>query len=93
FATVAAPIHDVTSLTEDKRHKIKWQYAQSKAFHELQPMPVSKPLFLNYPIENIHLILTTDASGIGIGGVLQQVVNGEIHNLYYHSQVMTPCER
>ncbi|CAF4471873.1 unnamed protein product, partial [Adineta steineri] len=72
FATVAAPIHDVTNLTKDKRHKFKWQYAQSKAFHELQPMPVSKPLFLNYPIENIHLILTTDASGIGIGGILQQ---------------------
>ncbi|CAF1493696.1 unnamed protein product [Adineta steineri] len=93
FATVAAPIHEVTNLTKDKRHKFKWQYAQSKAFQELKHMLVSKPLFLNYPIENIPLMLTTDASGIGIGGVLQQEVNGEIHNLYYHSQVMTPCER
>ena len=38
-------------------------------------------------------MLTTDASGIGIGGVLQQVVDGEVRNLYYHSQLMTPCER
>ena len=39
------------------------------------------------------MILTTDASNLGIGGVLQQEVDGELHNLYYHSQLMTPCER
>ena len=93
FATVAAPIHSVTNLTKDRRHKFKWGYAQSKAFQELKQMLVSKPLFLHYPVEDTPIILTTDASGIGIGGVLQQEVNGQIHNLYYHSQLMTPCER
>ena len=93
FATVAAPIHAVTNLTKDKRHKFKWKYAQSKAFHTLKRMLVSEPLFLHYPIEAIPLILTTDASGIGIGGVLQQEIDGEVRNLYYHSQLMTPCER
>ena len=38
-------------------------------------------------------MLTTDASGIGIGGVLQRVVDEEVRNLYYHSQLMTPCEQ
>ncbi|CAF4536730.1 unnamed protein product, partial [Rotaria socialis] len=93
FATVAAPIHSVTNLTKDNRHKFKWKYAQSKAFHELKQMLVREPLFLHYPIDDIPLILTTDASGIGIGGVLQQEVEGEMHNLYYHSQLMTICER
>ncbi|CAF4323950.1 unnamed protein product, partial [Rotaria magnacalcarata] len=37
-------------------------------------MLVREPLFLHYPIDDIPLILTTDASGIGIGGVLQQEV-------------------
>jgi hypothetical protein len=37
--------------------------------------------------------LTTDASEYGIGGVLQQEINGELRNLYYHSQLMTPCQR
>ena len=54
-------------------------------------MLVSKPLFLHYPVEGVPLILTTDASGIGIGGVLQQEVDGEVYNIYYHSQLMTPC--
>lgn len=93
FASVAAPLHAVTNLTKDKRYKFKWKYAQSNAFHELKRMLVTAPLFLHYPVEGVPLILTTDASGIGIGGVLQQEVDGEVHNLYYHSQLMTPCER
>ncbi|CAF4736689.1 unnamed protein product, partial [Rotaria magnacalcarata] len=93
FATVAAPIHSVTNLTKDNRHKFKWKYAQSKVFHELKQILVREPLFLHYPIDDIPLILTTAASGIGIGGVLQQEVEGEMHNLYYHSQLMTICER
>ncbi|CAF3985539.1 unnamed protein product, partial [Rotaria sp. Silwood1] len=93
FATVAAPIHAVTNLTKDKRHKFQWKYAQSKAFHDLKQMLITKPLFLHYPVDNVPLMLTTDASAIGVGGVLQQEIDGEVHNLYYHSQLMTPCER
>ncbi|CAF3349874.1 unnamed protein product [Rotaria sp. Silwood1] len=93
FATVAAPIHAVTNLTKRKRHKFRWQFAQSRAFQELKRMLITEPLFLHYPVDDKPLILTTDASGIGVGGVLQQEVNGEMHNLYYHSQLMTQCER
>ncbi|CAF1680130.1 unnamed protein product, partial [Rotaria sp. Silwood1] len=93
FAIVAAPIHAVTNLTKDKRHKFQWKYAQSKAFHDLKQILITKPLFLHYPVDNVPLMLTTDASAIGVGGVLQQEIDGEVHNLYYHSQLMTPCER
>ncbi|CAF4190956.1 unnamed protein product [Rotaria sp. Silwood2] len=93
FATIASPIHAVTNLTKDKRYKFKWYEPQSKAFNKLKQMLISEPLFLHYPVDGIPLMLTTDASGIGIGGVLQQEVGDEIHNLYYHSQLMTPSER
>ena len=93
FADVAAPIHAVTNLTKPNRKKFKWETAQSKAFHKLKEMLITEPLFLHFPIDNLPLILTTDASDIGIGGILQQEVNGQLHNLYYHSQVMTPCQR
>ena len=85
FATVAAPIHAVTNFTKRNRHKFRWRFAQSKAFHELKNMLITEPLFLHYPVPDKPLSLTTDASGIGIGGVLQQEVDGELHNLYYHS--------
>ncbi|CAF4274253.1 unnamed protein product [Rotaria sp. Silwood2] len=93
FAEVAAPIHAVTNLTRPNRRKFKWQAAQSKAFHQLKEMLTTEPLFLHFPVDNLPVVLTTDASDIGIGGVLQQEVNGQLRNLYYHSQVITPCQR
>ncbi|CAF4195491.1 unnamed protein product, partial [Rotaria magnacalcarata] len=35
-------------------------------------MLITEPLFLHFPIDNSPLILTTDASDTGLGGVLQQ---------------------
>lgn len=93
FATIAAPIHSVTNLTKKTRHKFRWNFAQAQAFKQLKQLLTSAPLFLHYPIPDKPVILTTDASGVGIGGVLQQDVDGYLHNLYYHSQLLTPCER
>ena len=93
FSTIAAPIHSVTNLTKANRKKFQWKYAQCKAFHALKQLLVSTPLFLHYPVDDVPLILTTDASNVGIGGVLQQEIDGQVYNLYYHSQLMTPCEK
>ena len=93
FATIAAPIHSVTNLTKRNRNKFRWREDQSRAFQQLREMLITEPLFLHYPIDNLPIILTTDASGIGIGGVLQQEVDDTLCNLYYHSQVLTPSER
>ncbi|CAM2714261.1 unnamed protein product [Rotaria socialis] len=93
FAEVAAPIHSVTNLTKPNRRKFKWQASQSNAFHQLKQMLTTEPLFLNFPVDDIPVILTTDASDLGIGGVLQQEVNGQFRNLCYHSQTISPCQR
>ena len=93
FATLAAPIHAATNLTKTNRHKFRWKFAQSKAFKDLKALLINQPLFLHFPVDEKPLILTTDASGIGIGSVLQQEIDGQLYNLYYHSQLMTACER
>ncbi|CAF3963140.1 unnamed protein product, partial [Rotaria sordida] len=93
FASTASPIHSVTNLTRNNRRKFQWKFAQSQAFQRLKQMLVSEPLFLHYPVDDKPIILTTDASSVGIGGVLQQEVNAKMRNLYYHSQLLTPCER
>ncbi|CAF4335019.1 unnamed protein product, partial [Rotaria sp. Silwood2] len=77
FATIAAPIHAVTNLNKNDRRKFKWTSAQSNAFHQLKQMLTTAPLFLHFPVDNQPFILTTDASDFGIGGVLQQEVNGQ----------------
>ena len=93
FATIAAPIHAVTNLNKKERRKFRWTSTQSTAFHQLKQLLMDKPLFLHFPIDDQPLILSTDASDFGIGGVLQQEVDGQIRNLYYHSRLMTPTER
>ncbi|CAF1483840.1 unnamed protein product [Rotaria sordida] len=72
FASTASPIHSVTNLTRNNRRKFQWKFAQSQAFQRLKQMLVSEPLFLHYPVDDKPIILTTDASSVGIGGVLQQ---------------------
>ncbi|CAF1412956.1 unnamed protein product [Adineta steineri] len=93
FASIAAPIHKVTNLTKQNRKNFKWEQPQHEAFLRLKQFLVTTPLFLDYPNDNYPVILTTDASKIGIGGTLQQNINGEIKNLYYHSQVTSSTQK
>ena len=93
FAELAAPIHRITNLPKAHRHKFQWTESQSTAFHALKQLLISTPLFLHYPQSTSPLILTTDASNFALGGVLQQNVDGQLRNLYYHSQLMTACQR
>ncbi|CAF2954186.1 unnamed protein product [Rotaria sp. Silwood2] len=51
------------------------------------------PLFLDFPNDKYPVILTIDTSKVGIGGILQQITNGEIKHLYYHSQVTFSTQR
>lgn len=93
FASIAAPIHKVTNLTKTNRKNFRWEKPQHEAFLQLKQLLVTSPLFLDYPNDNYPVILTTDASKVGIGGTLQQNINGEIKNLYYHSQVTSSTQR
>ena len=93
FASIAAPIHKVTNLTKENKKNFKWEEPQHEAFLQLKQFLTTSPLFLDYPNDNYPVILTTDASKVGIGGTLQQNINGEIKNLYYHSQVTSSTQR
>ncbi|CAF1479320.1 unnamed protein product, partial [Adineta ricciae] len=93
FASIAAPIHKVTNLTRENRKNFKWEAPQHEAFLKLKQYLVTSPLFLDYPNDDHPIILTTDASKIGIGGTLQQNIHGEMKNLYYHSQVTSSIQK
>ncbi|CAF1598482.1 unnamed protein product [Rotaria magnacalcarata] len=93
FAYVDAPIHKIINLTRANRNKFSWGAPQKEAFLQLKQLLITSPLFLDYPDENHPVILTTDASKVGVGGTLQQHINGEIKNLYYHSQMTSSSQR
>ena len=93
FASIAAPILAVTNLTKPNRKKFIWTDTQHQAFVQLKQLLVTQPLFLDFPHEDHPVILTTEASKVGIGGTLQQVIHGETKNLYYHSQITSSTQR
>jgi hypothetical protein len=72
FAQMAAPIHRITNLHKQQRREFNWGPEQMNAFHQLKLAISTKPLVLDFPIDASPLILSTDASDIGIGGVLKQ---------------------
>ena len=88
FSTVAAPL---TALTK-KYAVFEWSKACELAFRRLQHSLMTAPV-LAYPRAEGQLILDTDASDVGIGGVLSQVQDGEEKVLAYGSKTLSPSER
>lgn len=93
FASIASPIHAVTNLSKANRFKFKWGPEQSQAFTTLKNLIVSQPLMLHFPDDSQPILLSTDASKSGIGGVLYQDINNVRHVLYYHSELLTPAQK
>ena len=93
FASTAAPIHAVTNLSKANRSKFRWNEEQSKSFHDLKLLLTSSPLFLNFPDDSHPLLLSTDASTVGIGGILYQEINDEKKILYYHSELLSSSQK
>ncbi len=66
FSTVAAPLTNLTRQGVD----LVWDDACEGAFQTLKAL-VTAPI-LTYPTREGHFVLSTDASDVGIGAVLEQ---------------------
>ncbi len=67
FSTVAAPMTNLTRQGVD----LVWDDACEGAFRTLKAALISAPV-LAYPTQEGHFTLSTDASDVGIGAVLEQ---------------------
>ena len=65
FANISSPLNDLTS----KRIPFIWTTEHQTAFDNLRHTLMSPPI-LDYPQQQDHSILTTDASDVGLGAVL-----------------------
>ena len=88
FADVAEPL---TRLTR-KNTKFLWGNDQQHAFETIKSLIASAPTLFR-PDHNQSFVLHTDASDIGLGAILTQVVNGQERILEYASRILTPQER
>ena len=88
FATIAQPLHRLTSKEADW----SWEEAEQNSFELLQQKLMTAPV-LGYPDPNQTYILDTDASGFGVGAVLSQEQGGVERVIAYYSKTLSPPER
>ena len=90
FAKVAAPL---TALTE-KGCDFEWTESCENAFQTLKCKLVEAPI-LAYPSRILEdpFILDTDASDVGLGGVLSQVQDGQEKVIAYASKTLSKPQR
>ncbi|CAM5100675.1 unnamed protein product [Eretmochelys imbricata] len=90
FATRASPLTDVIKARGPDM--VKWTDAEEKAFMDLQTALGSNPVLIA-PDFNKEFILQTDASEVGLGAVLSQMVGDEEHPILYLSRKLLPREQ
>lgn len=88
FATIAKPL---TILLKNDV-EFKWSETQEKAFQTLKETLIKEPL-LQYPKFTIPFVLTCDASNVGIGGVLSQIIDGKDLPVAYYSRTLNKAEQ
>ena len=93
FSEIAAPLYAVTNKTKPHKHEFFWGVEQQHSFDTFKRLLTTSPLFLEFPDPSLPFILTTDASGIGIGGILWQKTPHGTRINYFKSRVLTDTER
>ena len=91
FSAVAAPLTDLTRACEP--NGIKWGSKCEGAFNKLKEALTSAPVLWS-PDFKKSFLLQTDASELGVGGVLSQCdEEGRDHPIAYYSRKLLPRER
>jgi len=88
FSKIAKPLTDL--LKKDR--PFKWEASHTKVFNILRESLCTEPI-LQYPDFTQPFVLTTDASGNAIGGVLSQGKIGKDLPISYVSRVLNKAEQ
>jgi transposase InsO family protein len=89
LGSVSAPLNELLK----KDVKWKWSPAHQRAFEYIKRSLISEPVMLAYPDPTRKFFVRTDASDVGIGAVLYQLVRGEERIVEYASRKCIQAER
>src|SRR4029434_10551555 len=87
FASLAAPLHELTSKSASNR--VKWTEQTQRAFNALKKALCSETV-LHTPDFGKRFVLQTDASEVGLGAVLSQVHDGSEYPITFVSRCYDP---
>lgn len=88
YGKIAAPLNKLTSINVD----FKWEDRHTIAFDKLKELLINPPILI-YPNFDEEFILTTDASGTGIGAVLSQIRNNRDMPIAFASKALSSREQ
>lgn len=88
YGKIAAPLNKLTSINVD----FKWEEKHMIALEKLKELLINPPVLI-YPDFKEEFILTTDASGTGIGAELIQMRNGRDMPIAFASRALNNRER
>ena len=89
LASVMGPLYDVL---KGKPKQLRWTEKLQKAFQDTKKC-LAQATLLSYPQSKYPLTLTTDASDIAIGGVLEQKLPNGRKPIGFFSRKLTDAER
>ena len=75
-----------------KNTRFEWTDEADEAFRKLKTALMEVPI-LAFPHPNVPCILDTDASGVALGAVLSQVIEGVERPIAFYSRVMNQSQR
>jgi hypothetical protein len=87
FSELAAPMTDLTK----KDRKFVWDDEADKSFNRLKTAMVTAPV-LQLPDFDREFVVTTDASEVSVGGILQQNFGSGLQPVCYESRKLNPAE-
>ena len=88
-ASTMAPLYDVL---KGKPKSLTWNTPQEEAFQAAK-QALSSTTYLKFPAPAVPLTLSTDASDIAMGGVLEQILHGHPQPIAYFSRKLSPTEK
>ncbi|KAG2213620.1 hypothetical protein INT45_010119, partial [Circinella minor] len=92
FASIAAPLTELTKGTGAKKRAITWNQDCEEAFLKIKDHMTAAPLLLP-PNPELPYVIETDASDFGAGGVLlQKGTDGLLHPLAFESKKFSSAE-
>ena len=91
MSKIARPLYQLTEKTQPWR----WIDIHQQAFQQLKNALVTAPVLLQYPDLNSGFVIRCDASGLGLGAVLEQVnpADNKLHPVAYASCSLTHGQR
>lgn len=89
FSKVAKPLTDLTKKGQPST--VHWDPKCEIAFETLKDSLAKQPV-LHLPDLNKEFILRTDASNVGLGAMLMQTFEGDIHPVAYASRCLNKAE-